>query len=215
VLAGYVQLLLYHSTHGSEASLNTWQQEALTEINLATDRLSTLIEDLLDVTRLQTGQLILQPSSINVVPLVRRIARDLQLTTDRHQIRIQVERDIVVTSVDTGRFEQIMTNLIGNALKYSPEGGVVTITIATDLLLRQMRLTIQDQGIGIPRQQHGRIFGRFMRAENAQAWGIHGTGLGLYLCRELIERLGGHLWFESEEGKGSTFFVAFPLETTE
>jgi len=70
---------------------------------------------------------------------------------------------------------------------------------------------ISDQGIGIPASQQARIFGRFARAENAQSYGIGGTGLGLYLCRELVERQGGHIWFESAEGKGSTFWIAFPL----
>ena len=75
-------------------------------------------------------------------------------------------------------------------------------------------ISVQDTGIGIPKQQQVQIFGRFMRADNALAWGISGTGLGLYLCRELVERHGGRLWFESEEDAGSTFFVALPLVST-
>ena len=72
-------------------------------------------------------------------------------------------------------------------------------------------ISVKDRGIGIPRRQHAQMFGRFMRADNAQAWGISGTGLGLYICRELVERHGGQLWFESEEDAGSTFFVTLPL----
>jgi signal transduction histidine kinase len=77
-----------------------------------------------------------------------------------------------------------------------------------------VQVSVKDQGIGIPRHQHAQIFGRFMRADNARTWGIGGTGLGLYLCRELVERHGGRLRFESEEGKGSTFSFALPLVST-
>lgn len=76
-----------------------------------------------------------------------------------------------------------------------------------------VHLSVQDRGIGIPKHQQGQIFGRFMRAENAQAWGITGTGLGLYLSRALVEQHTGQLWFESEEGAGSTFFLTLPLAT--
>ena len=106
---------------------------------------------------------------------------------------------------------QAGTNQIGNAIKYSPQGGPVTITTWEETAARIVGISVQDRGIGIPRRQHAQMFGRFMRADNAQAWGISGTGLGLYICRELVERHGGQLWFESEEDAGSTFFVTLPL----
>jgi signal transduction histidine kinase len=89
----------------------------------------------------------------------------------------------------------------------------VTITIWEEAAAKAVGISLRDSGIGIPQHQHAQIFGRFMRADNAQAWGISGTGLGLYICRELVERHGGHLWFESEEGEGSTFFVTLPMIT--
>jgi signal transduction histidine kinase len=107
--------------------------------------------------------------------------------------------------------EQVLTNLIGNAIKYSPLGGAITITIKEDATGHTLQISVQDRGIGIPSHQQAQIFGRFIRADNAIAWGISGTGLGLYLCRELVEQQGGRLWFASEEGKGSTFFVTLPL----
>ncbi|HCI78759.1 MAG TPA: PAS domain-containing sensor histidine kinase, partial [Ktedonobacter sp.] len=102
-----------------------------------------------------------------------------------------------------------------NAIKYSPEGGAVHILIRLDEKTNMAVLSVQDHGIGIPAHQQSRLFGRFARAENAQAYGIGGTGLGLYLCRELVERQGGHIWFESHKGEGSTFFVTLPILSSE
>ena len=89
------------------------------------------------------------------------------------------------------------------------------ITLEADPERQAVQVHVKDHGIGIPSHQHAQIFGRFMRADNARTWGIGGTGLGLYLCRELVERHGGRLWFESEEGNGSTFSFALPLIAVE
>jgi len=104
-----------------------------------------------------------------------------------------------------------LSNIINNAIKYSPNGGPVTVSIREDAQAHEALLSIHDTGIGIPAHQQTRVFGRFMRADNARAYGIGGTGLGLYLSREIIERLGGRIWFESTVGQGSTFFIALPL----
>ena len=211
VLAGYADMLLTQTARGRGPQLSDWQQEALSEIKLATARLSTLTEDLLDVTRLQAGRLHLQCTHINVVSLTRRVAAQMQQTTTRHQIEVHTTQPLLVADVDARRIEQVLTNLIGNAIKYSPQGGAITITIRDENATQAVHLSVKDMGIGIPKHQHAQIFGRFIRADNALAWGISGTGLGLYLCRELVERQGGQLWFESEEGAGSTFFMTLPL----
>jgi signal transduction histidine kinase len=105
----------------------------------------------------------------------------------------------------------VLGNLLTNAVKYSPGGGAIEVGVRADREAGMAELCVRDHGIGIPAQQHSRIFGRFARADNARDRGITGTGLGLYLSRELVERHGGRIWFESVEGQGSTFFVAVPL----
>ena len=87
------------------------------------------------------------------------------------------------------------------------------VTLWEEAAAGVVTISVQDRGIGIPKTQQVQIFGRFMRADNAHAWGISGTGLGLYICRELVERHGGRLWFESEEDRGSTFFLTLPIIT--
>lgn len=211
VLSGYADMLLTQTRRGHGSPLVAWQQEALSEIKQATTRLGTLTEDLLDVTRLQAGRLHLQCTPGNVTVLVQRVATLMQQTTTRHQITVHTARPTLVANIDTARLEQILTNLIGNAIKYSPQGGAIRISVAEDSVAQEVRISVQDRGIGIPAHQQGQIFGRFIRADNAVAWGISGTGLGLYLCRELVEQQGGHLWFVSEEGAGSTFFITLPL----
>jgi signal transduction histidine kinase len=113
--------------------------------------------------------------------------------------------------VDPRRMEQVLSNLLGNAIKYSPAGGAIEITLQEDGETKTALLSVRDAGIGIPTDQQARIFGRFERADNARAHGIGGTGLGLYLCREIVERHEGRIWFESVEGEGSTFFIALPI----
>ena len=109
------------------------------------------------------------------------------------------------------RIEQVLSNLISNAIKYSPDGGDIDISVREDQRDKAALLSVRDHGIGIPAHQQKRVFSRFMRADNAHAHNIGGTGLGLYLCRELVERHGGRIWFESVEGQGSTFFISLPL----
>ena len=210
-LKGFADMLLVQTARGRGVALAEWQREALEEIELATTRLVKLTEELLDVTRLQAGRLHLQRTPTNMIPLAQRVATLLQHTTTRHLLEVLTTQPELLADIDPGRIEQVLTNLIGNAIKYSPQGGPVTITIWEESAARLVGFSVQDRGIGIPRRQHAQIFGRFMRADNAQAWGISGTGLGLYICRELVERHGGQLWFESEEDAGSTFFVTLPL----
>ena len=115
-----------------------------------------------------------------------------------------------MADIDPGRIEQVLTNLVSNAIKYSPQGGPVIVTIWEEEAARSIIISVADHGIGIPEAQKAHMFGRFMRADNARAWGITGSGLGLYICRELIQRHDGQLWFESEEGTGSTFYLTLP-----
>ncbi|HCI80701.1 MAG TPA: hypothetical protein DHW02_13530 [Ktedonobacter sp.] len=211
ILKGYAQTLIVQTARGRGAELADWQLEALQSIDQSTSRLVELTEDLLDVTRLQAGRLELQMQPVNMVSLTQRLVARLQIMTDRHTISLHVPSHYLIVQVDPHRIEQVLSNLIGNAIKYSPEGGPIEITLCEDDEQHTMTVCIKDSGIGIPANQQGRLFGRFMRADNAQEYGIGGTGLGLYLCRELIERQSGRIWFESCEGKGSTFYISLPL----
>lgn len=211
VLRGYAQMLLTQSKQGKGPELNDWQVEALQNIDRSTMRLVELSEDLLDVTRLQGGGLELHPEPTDLVALTKRTVKRLQLTTEHHSISIRASQPYVVVRSDSGRIEQVLANLLGNAIKYTPQGGPIDIAISEEVDVQEAHLSIRDTGIGIPVHEQTRIFRRFARADNSSSYGITGTGLGLYLCRELVERHGGRIWFESSEGQGSTFFITLPL----
>lgn len=210
-LRGFAQTLLVQTAQGKGPQLAAWQEKALAGLDLAAAHLSQLTDDLLDMARLQAGELELHPEPTDLVPLVQGVVTRQQLTTERHTLVLAPSVERLVLSIDPRRMEQVLVNVISNAIKYSPEGGPIEVTIAEESERQEALLSVRDHGIGIPAQQQAQIFQRFVQAENARFYGIEGTGLGLYLCRALLERQGGRIWCESVEGQGSTFFIALPV----
>jgi PAS domain S-box-containing protein len=221
-LKGFANMLELEIAHrpagpagGPEAEAQAgFEADAVDEIQRATDRLVALTDDLLDVTRLQAGRLELHPEPHDLIALTRRVARRLAVTTEQHTLAVHADAEYLVAQIDVRRMEQVVTNLLNNAIKYSPDGGEITITLC-EHPSGAAEFTVRDRGIGIPSAEQARIFARFARAVNARANGIHGTGLGLYLCRELVERHGGSIWFASAEGRGSTFSFTLPLSAAD
>lgn len=211
ILKGFAQTLLVQTARKHGPELAEWQMEALAGIDQATGRMVELVDDLLDVSRLQAGRFTLHPLPTDLVALTQRVVTRLQLTTEHHRLVLHHDAEHLVANLDAARMEQVLTNLLANAIKYSPQGGIIFLHLAPCQDGDQLQLSIQDEGIGIPVDQQAQIFGRFARAENARLSNISGTGLGLYLCRELVEQHQGRIWFESREGQGTTFFLTLPL----
>ncbi|HEY7123337.1 MAG TPA: ATP-binding protein [Ktedonobacterales bacterium] len=214
-IKGYAQLLRAQFEAREGLSLSEQERLCLQVVEEEADRLSALASDVIDVSRLQSGRLVLRIDELDLVALVRQVAERLQITTKEHTLKLTTDHDSFWLYGDRNRLEQVLLNLLGNAIKYTPQGGCIDITIAQTGDGQSAQVRIHDTGIGIPREQQARLFARFSRASNAAAHGITGTGLGLFLCRELIERHGGRIWLQSEEGQGSTFFFTLPLTSPE
>lgn len=168
---------------------------------------------LLDLARLQLGQpLQLERSPVDLVALARQVIDDQQKQTDRVQLRLDAAVPTVVGVWDAFRLERALINLVINAVKYSPDGGEILVTIRTesDPMGTWAVLEVRDQGLGIPAQDLPRIFERFHRASNV-AGHITGSGVGLASVRHIVEEHGGSIRVESEEGNGSTFILRLPI----
>ena len=173
------------------------------------DRLGTIVNDLLVAGRLDADQLpvtVEQCDPAEVATTVLEAARTH--LPENVALDLDVPDRIPSVIADPGQLRQVLVNLVDNAIKYSPQGGPVLLSIANGD--RSIRFAIADQGLGIPASEHRRIFEKFYRLDPDMTRGIGGTGLGLYICRELVRRMDGKIWVESKPGKGSTFFVELP-----
>src|SRR5579871_638904 len=187
--------------------------ESMESVESQTARLNDLVNDLLDVSRLQSGKLTLQRAAVPLKPLITKVVQHWEPTSDRHTFVLETDASTaeVTGHWDARRVEQILNNLIGNALKYSPEGGEVRVQVRTDEQRKQVFISIRDEGLGIPPEALPHLFERFYRAGNVSS--IGGTGLGLYISRQLAVVHGGDLWAESAGvTKGSTFTLCLPFE---
>ena len=169
-------------------------------------RLSALVTDLLDAARMEQGRLTADREPIDLGALVTTVAARQRPGTSSCDVDV---RGAVVGNYDGRRIEQLLENLIENARKYSPEATPVSVSVWQQD--GEAHITVQDRGIGIPASDLPRIFERFARASNVDDRKFHGMGLGLYICRGIVEEHGGRIWADSEIGKGSTFHVALPL----
>jgi PAS domain S-box-containing protein len=204
-LRGYTQVL-GRSIATGEGPSESLLQRSVMQIDVQSAKLVSLTEQLLDVSRLQAGKLQLRPSVIDLVQLVRTIAVSIQETTDRHTIEVTAP-ETCTFSADPMRLEQVLANLIGNAVKYSPSGGRVEVTVSTpDGSL--VRLAVRDWGLGIPPDRRDNLFDRFYQAHGDGHYG--GLGLGLYISREIVELHGGSIEARFPEDGGSCFVVTMP-----
>jgi signal transduction histidine kinase len=170
-------------------------------------RLQRRVLDLLELSHLQLGRLELQCECCDLDHLIAEVVERLQTTITEHHLLLAPAHALVV--VDCDRIEQVLTNLVGNAIKFSPKGGEIGVSVSVHA--GAAVVAVQDQGIGIPAQRQARLFEQFYRAHADAAHQYEGMGIGLHLSREIVRRHGGRMWFESEEGHGSTFYFSLPL----
>jgi signal transduction histidine kinase len=177
----------------------------------ASERLIRLVNDLLDVSRLERGKLTIVPQEIRLGEMTRGVLGELApLIAERgHRLSFNGAADVPPIWADPQLLRQVILNLTSNAIKYTPPGGEIAIRLGQED--GAVRWAVRDSGIGVPKEAQARLFEKFYRADNVHAFETEGTGLGLYLVRLILAQFEGRVWCESEEGKGATFTFTLPL----
>lgn len=186
--------------------------ELLAKMEAQVDKLTKLIGDLIDVTKVEAGKLELRKKPFDLALLIDEVTEEMQRTTTRHTLIKDGSAEYTIQG-DRDRIGQVLTNLLSNAIKYSPQADTILIKTSSDS--EQVIVSVQDFGMGIPLKQQGQIFQRFYRVQEKELETISGLGLGLYISAEMIKRHKGKIWFESAPGAGSTFSFSLPLPKKE
>jgi signal transduction histidine kinase len=222
IIKGYAATLLQLNDAVSEDQ----RQQYLKGIDTASNRLIRLLENLRDVTSLEeTNALALQ--RISMSDLIQQIVSEMQNQTTKHVFRILSGPRLPLVKADPEKIEMVINNLLANAIKYSPDGGNIEVSfraVRSDDELRKIYgdtpmvqtpcivVSIADSGVGIPPDELDRIFEKFYRIKNKLTHSTPGAGLGLYICRIIVEAHGGNIWARNKRPSGSTFYLSLPLE---
>lgn len=208
-ISWYTEMLLA----GDMGPITAGQEKYLQEVYRGNARMIQLVNSLLNITRMSFGTFILETEAVEVAPLIESVLNEQKPDIIKKSLQLVTDFNSVIPHIqsDTKLLRMVMQNLISNAIKYTPREGKITIGLKTDKINKHLVLTVKDTGCGIPIQQQPLIFSRLFRADNARATETEGTGLGLYIVKSIVENSGGRVWFESQENKGSTFFVELPI----
>ncbi len=207
-IKGYVQMLLNQNLGG----ISDEQKQGLDVILRNTNRLDSLIQDILDVSRLESGTLKFIPKKTDVDTLVGQTVETMQASADRKEITINadIEKDVPGLMVDELRIKQVMTNLLNNAIKFSPDGTIINVKARKEK--NDILFEVQDFGRGIPKDKQDKVFETFYQVDSGEDRKFGGAGLGLAVSKGIVVSHGGRIWVESREGKGSTFSFTLPLK---
>jgi PAS domain S-box-containing protein len=195
---------------GFMGEISKEQKTALEAIVDAGDRMNHLTDTLLNITRIEAGYMTVSKKDIDIKALAEKVIKeqDIEAKAKKLSISTNFPKENMIADTDKFITKEILTNLVSNAIKYTPERGQITISIKR--VKDEIICSVDDTGIGIPKQSHEYIFNKFFRAPNVLDRDTTGTGLGLYLIKSLAERINIPLWFESDESKGTTFYFALP-----
>ncbi len=205
-IKGYSSLLLTYNRRLDD----TQKRESLEAIDRSTDRLTELIEHLLDMSRLDAGLLRLNLEETKPSNIFSAAVAEARLRAPKYKFKIEIKSRLPALMADAKRLRQVIDNLVNNAIKYSPQG--TKITVRAEVKAKELLVSVADQGQGIAAAETKKIFDRMYRIEQRLGKDPGGLGLGLSLCKALVEAHGGRIWVESQVGKGSTFYFTIPLK---
>lgn len=203
---GYVSMVL----DGDVGALNRKQRDYLNQVFVSSQRMSYLISDLLNVSRLRTGKFIIDRNPCNLANVIHEEVTQLIETAKARDLNLIYHQPehFPMLMLDEMKMRQVIMNFIDNAIYYTPSGGSITVTLADNA--HSIEFTVTDTGIGVPRAEQHHLFSKFFRAQNARVARPDGTGLGLFMAKKVVTAQGGAIIFKSREGKGSTFGFTMP-----
>lgn len=205
-IKGYLSMI----EEGDAGPVSDQLKEYLNPVSQSTKRLVNLVNDLLEVARSEAGRLIIEVSKIDPKPAIKEVISELKPLAEEKGIKVEYdESGVSEILADSARIKEVMVNLLSNAFKYTLGSGDVKIWHeAKDGMLVT---NVRDSGAGIPKDKQAKLFEKFYRVPDARLKGVTGTGLGLFIVKQIIEKMNGKIWFESKEGKGTTFSFSLPL----
>ena len=188
------------------------QKENMDEIQSGIGRMVGLVNALLNVSRIDLGTFMIGPEPTDLIALCKKIVQDSEprIFERKQKFNEDYPEELKPLSIDPRLTRMVIENLVSNAIKYTPENGTITLSVKKKSGV--VNIEVKDTGYGIPKAQQKKIFTKLFRADNVLAHDTEGTGLGLYIARSVVEQSGGKIWFESEENKGTSFFVDLPEE---
>ncbi|WP_162796279.1 ATP-binding protein [Pedobacter namyangjuensis] len=200
---GYMQLMQRRAISSEDAPMQNLLEKAVKQIA----NMKSMIHGFLDVSRLESGKLVLNVSRFDIAALLATLDEEYRATVETHRIEVKRTESIIVNA-DMQKIAQVVQNLVSNAVKYAPSQTIISLNYRRDG--EWLKVSVQDEGPGIALEDRENIFDRYYRAKNNESGIIAGFGIGLYLCREIIERHGGHIYLEESQG-GAKFTFALPL----
>lgn len=222
LIKGYTATLLQFNDTITEEQ----RAQYLRGIDSASNRIIRLIQRMRDIGQLERSE-VLKANPVSVLELVRRAVSEAQSGTKNHVIRLHSHGPMPRVKLDSDKIEEVLNNLLDNAIKYSPVSGDIHVELRTirngyelqemfadppEIAIPSLIITVADDGIGLPEEDLDRVFKKFYRVKNEITRGISGTGLGLYICKAIVEAHGGRIWCRNRYGQGSIFAFTIPLD---
>lgn len=197
---------------GDAGNLNKEQAEMIDNINQSNERMINLVNSLLNISRIESGRIIIDPQKTDLAKLIKDLLTELQnkIEEKKQQLELKIQVGLPLINLDSKLIRNALQNLLTNAIKYTPNKGIIKLSVKKQN--DNFIIKVSDNGYGIPKKEQEKVFGKLYRGSNVVKFETDGNGLGLYLVKGIVDASGGKIWFESEEGKGTCFWISLPIK---